>query len=151
MWLRTRIVTMSGLAAAASLALLFSACKGSSNDVTGLASNVAQQGVTGTWSGTYQPDSTACAGSPMTATLHQEGTTVTGTLASSSCGIAGSFNGTLTGNQLLGRIDMTGCLGGGVSGTVGPSGMSLTIGDLTKPLVTGEKVWLYGGNASLHR
>jgi hypothetical protein len=152
MWLRMRNVTMSGIAAVAALVLLSSACKDSSNSVTGPAVSVApQMSVAGSWSGNYQPDSTVCAGTPMTATLHQDGTSVTGTLTAPSCGVAGVFIGTLNGNQLDGRIHQNGCLGGGVSGTVGPSGMALVIGDMTKPLVTGDKVWLYGGTASLHR
>jgi hypothetical protein len=149
---KMRDVTMSGIAAAAALVLLTPACKDSSNSVAGPAAAPApQMSVTGTWSGTFQPDSTACSSSSMTATLHQDGTSVTGTLTAPSCSVAGAFIGSLNGNQLTGRIHENGCLGGGVSGTVGPSGMVLEIGDMTKPLVTGDKVWLYGGNASLHR
>jgi hypothetical protein len=107
--------------------------------------------VAGTWSGDFHPDSTTCSFSSMTATFQQTGSSVTGTIVGPSCGVAGSFIGSVDGSQIVGRIDMQSCVGGAVSGTVGPSGMVLSIGDLTKPLVTGQKVWFYGGSASLHR
>ena len=58
---------------------------------------------------------------------------------------------TLQGNTLMGKIAMEGCVGGGVSGTINGSEISLSISDLTKPLVTFEKPVLMGGVVTLRR
>jgi hypothetical protein len=51
----------------------------------------------------------------------------------------------------MGKIAMEGCVGGGVSGTINGSEISLSISDLTKPLVTFDKPVLMGGVVKLRR
>ena len=135
---------------AAALAAL--ACQ-NSNSVTGPSNNVAPAGnVTGSWSGTFQSDDVqSCGASTATATFEQVGSTVTGNVVTSACGVGGLFQGTLQGNTLMGKIAMEGCVGGGVSGTINGSEISLSISDLTKPLVTFDKPVLMGGVVILRR
>jgi hypothetical protein len=127
-------------------------CQGS-NSVTGPpAGTVSSSSVAGTWSGTFMSDDlSSCGGSTATATFEQVGSTVTGNLATSSCGVSGYFKGTVQGNMLIGSIAMAGCVGGGVSGTINGSELSLSISDLTKPLITGERPVMLGGDATLRR
>jgi hypothetical protein len=135
------------------VALAALACQ-NSNSVTGPANNVAAPAgnVTGTWSGTFQSyDPSGCGSSTASATFQQVGATITGKLVTSSCGVSGAFEGTLQGNMLLGSIKMDGCVGGGVSGTMNGSALSLTVGDLTKPLVTFDKPVMLGGAVTLSR
>ena len=87
----------------------------------------------------------------MTATFTQNGSQVTGTLSGTTCGSSGGFKGTVSGNQLNGSIEMLGCSGGAVSATVSGSGLSLTVGDLTRPISSGQEVVMHGGAASLSR
>ena len=125
-----------------------------SNSVSGPSNSVAAPAgnVTGAWSGTFQSDDMlGCGGSTASATFQQVGATVTGNLVTSSCGVGGLFQGTLQGNTLMGKIAMEGCVGGGVSGTINGSELSLSISDLTKPLVTFEKPVLLGGSVTLRR
>ena len=139
--------------AAAVLAFVASGCK-DSNSVAGPGAAMpaaAAASVVGTWTGTFQPDSPKCTASSATAEFQQTGTRVTGTFSTASCGISGIFEGTMTGNQLVGKIAMQGCTGGGVAGNVNGPAVSLTVGDLTKPLVTGDEIVMYGGVLSLHR
>ena len=96
-------------------------------------------------------DLSSCSSSMATATFEQVGSTVTGNLATSSCGVSGYFKGTVQGNMVIGSIAMAGCVGGGVSGTLNGSELSLSISDLTKPLVTGERPVMLGGDATLRR
>jgi hypothetical protein len=129
------------------------ACQ-NSNSVTGPANNVAAPAgnVTGSWSGTFQSyDPQGCGSSSASATFEQAGAAITGKLVTSSCGVSGVFEGTLQGNMLLGSIKMDGCVGGGVSGTMNGSQLSLTVGDLTKPLVTFDKPVMLGGAVTLSR
>jgi hypothetical protein len=135
------------------VALAALACQ-NSNSVTGPANNVAAPAgnVTGTWSGTFQSnDMQGCGGSTASATFQQVGATVTGNLSTSSCGVSGYFKGSLQGNMLLGSIAMEGCVGGGVSGTMNGSQLSLSITDLTKPLITFDKPVMIGGDVTLRR
>jgi hypothetical protein len=135
------------------VALAALACQ-NSNSVSGPSNNVAAPAgnVTGAWSGTFQSyDPQGCGDSTASATFQQVGATVTGNLSTSSCGVSGYFKGTLQGNMLVGLISMEGCVGGGVSGTMNGSELSLTIGDLTKPLVTFEKPVMLGGAVTLRR
>src|SRR5450759_2161315 len=127
-------------------------CQGS-NSVTGPhAGTVSSSSVAGTWSGTFMSnDLSSCSGSTATATFEQVGSTVTGNLSTSSCGVSGYFKGTMQGNMLIGSIAMAGCVGGGVSGTINGSELSLAITDLTKPLITGERPVMLGGDAELRR
>ncbi|HEY1435782.1 MAG TPA: hypothetical protein VGG65_10420 [Thermoanaerobaculia bacterium] len=127
------------------------ACKDSSNMVTS-PSVVAAASVTGTWTGTFRSDNTmACASAPATLTLQQTGANVTGTISTSSCGPNGTFKGTVQGTQLMGSVEMLGCSGGAVNGMISGSGMSVTVGDLYRPIVTGNQVVASGGGASLSR
>jgi hypothetical protein len=140
------------LAVLLSIALAPFGCQGS-NSVTGPpAGTVSSSSVAGTWSGTFMSDDLlSCGGSTATATFEQVGSTVTGNLATSSCGVSGYFKGTVQGNMLIGSIAMAGCVGGGVSGTINGSELSLSISDLTKPLITGERPVMLGGDATLRR
>ena len=139
------------LLCAAALASL--ACQNSSGTVTGPSNVAAPSGnVTGSWSGTFQSDDMqSCGGSTASAKFQQVGSTVTGNVVTSACGVGGLFQGTLQGNTLMGKIAMEGCVGGGVSGTINGSEISLSISDLTKPLVTFEKPVLMGGVVTLRR
>lgn len=150
MRLRERTVGRIGISALL-VAFASLACR-ESNSVTGPAGGTAAASVAGAWSGTFQPgDPTGCGGSPAIATFQQSGATVTGTLATSECGVSGYFRGTMRGNELTGSINMAGCIGGAVSGTISGSQLFLSVGDLTKPLIAGEAPVMYGGAVSLHR
>jgi hypothetical protein len=145
--------TLIRAAISVSVALAALACQ-NSNSVTGPPSGNATpaSSVAGSWSGTFQPnDSMTCSGSSASATFQQDGSKVTGSLRTSDCGVSGYFKGTLMGNTLVGSIAMDGCVGGGVSGTVSGSAISLSIGDLTKPLITGETPVMTGGQVTLSR
>ena len=107
--------------------------------------------VAGTWTGSYLAFESSCAGSSATATFRQNGASVTGSITTADCGVSGSFVGTLEGNTLMGALHLQGCTGGGVSGTLSASGLALSIGDMTKPLVTGDRVLMSGGSVALHR
>jgi hypothetical protein len=140
---------LTGFVVAGVLALA-PACKDSSNMVTSPATSAAAS-VAGTWTGTYQTDQMACASGPARLTLQQTGNQVTGTISTSACGPNGNFTGTVSGNQLTGSIEMLGCSGGAVSGRLSASGMSVTVGDLYRPISTGNAVVAAGGAASLSR
>lgn len=141
---------LTGFVVAGALALA-PACKDSSNMVTAPVT-AAGADVTGTWTGTFQSDALmTCANAPATLTLQQSGNQVTGTFATSSCGPNGSFKGAVQGNQLTGSVEMLGCSGGAVNGSISASGMSITVGDLYRPIVTGNTVIAAGGAASLSR
>ena len=128
------------------------ACQ-NSNSVTGPSNVAAPAGnVTGSWSGTFQSDDmSGCGGSTASATFQQIGANVTGNLVTSTCGVGGLFIGTLQGNTLSGKIAMEGCVGGGVYGTINGSELSLSVGDMTKPLVTFDKTVMTGGVVTLRR
>lgn len=151
--MRSRAFVFAAIFALA-LALAASACSDSSpvtapstGNVTTSAANVA-----GDWSGTFSAwDPASCSGSTASASFHQNGAAVTGILKTSQCGVAGSFKGTMHGNLLTGAIDMPGCVGGGVTGLLDGSTITLSIGDMTKPLVTDDMVIMAGGALSLHR
>ena len=135
------------------LAITALACQ-NSNSVTGPPTSVVSPSgsVTGSWSGSYQSDDMlGCGGSTASATFQQIGATVTGNLVTSSCGVGGLFIGTLQGNTLSGKIAMEGCVGGGVYGTINGAELSLSVSDLTKPLVTFDKPVLMGGVVTLRR
>jgi hypothetical protein len=141
------------LAAALAIAAAALACSDSkmaTAPTTGTATT-ASANVAGAWTGSFSAYESSCGSSAASATFQQTGSTVTGVLSTSDCGIAGAFVGTLEGNALFGNIKMQGCKGGGVSGTVTESGIALTIGDMTKPLVTGDQILMAGGVVSLRR
>lgn len=144
-----RIQILTGLAIAGVLALA-PACS-DSNTMTG-PSMVAATNVAGTWTGTYQSDSSACPSGPVTVTLQQSGADLTGRFeTAASCGPNGVFKGHVQGSQVTGNIEMLGCTGGGVSGSLSGSGLTLAVGDLYRPLVTGNAVVMEGGSAALSR
>ena len=147
---RKSISLSIALAAVAALALTL-ACKDSNTMSAPDSSPMAQANVAGTWSGMFQSDSSACASSQLTATFQQSGSQVTGTISGTSCGSSGAFKGMVSGNTLTGSIEMLGCSGGAVSATINGSSLSLTVGDLTRPIVSGNQVVMYGGAASLQR
>jgi hypothetical protein len=149
---RARRLPFVLLAILVTIALVPLGCQGSST-VTGPSGGaVAAASIDGTWSGTYRSDDTSgCGSSSASATFRQEGATVTGIVSTSSCGVTGYFKGTVQGNMVTGAVAMEGCVGGGASGTVNGSEFVLSIGDLTKPLVTGDKTIMYGGVVSFHR
>ena len=138
------------LAAVAALALTLG-CKDSNAVSAPVTSPMADANVAGTWSGVFQSDSNACANSQLTATFQQSGSQVTGTIRGTSCGSSGAFKGMVSGNTLTGSIEMLGCSGGAVSATLSGSSLSLTVGDLTRPIVSGNEVVMYGGAADLQR
>jgi hypothetical protein len=136
-----------------SVAFAALACQ-NSNSVTGLPSGGAAPAasIAGSWNGTFQPnDSMTCGNSSASAIFQQDGSRVTGTLRTSDCGVSGYFKGTVMGDMLVGSVAMDGCVGGGVSGTVSGSAISLSVGDLTKPLITGETPVMTGGIVTLSR
>lgn len=152
MRLKDRNLTLE-LAVLLATALAPLGCQGS-NSVTGPPAGAVSpaSSVGGTWSGTFMSyDLSSCGASTATATFEQIGSTVTGKVATSSCGVSGYFKGTVQGNMLIGSIAMQGCVGGGVSGTINGSELSLSISDLTKPLVTGERPVMLGGIATFRR
>ncbi len=127
-------------------------CQGSAT-VTGppLATAPAAS-IDGAWSGTFRSDDTAgCGSSSATAMFRQDGATVTGNVSTSTCGVTGYFKGTVQGNMVYGAVAMDGCIGGGASGVINGSELTLSIADLTKPLVTGDKTIMYGGVVTFHR
>ena len=134
------------------LAVITLACQDSkmATSPTGTSSPASVQ-VAGTWTGTFQAYAARCGASPANVTFQQSGTTLTGTIKTSDCGIGGAFRGAIDGTSILGWIDMTGCTGGGVSGSIAGGRITLTIADLTKPLVTGDQVIMGGGSVNLHR
>ena len=142
------------VAAIFALALTSAACQ-NSNSVTAPSTGTvttSAANVSGDWSGTFSTwDPASCSGSTASASFHQNGAAVTGILKTSQCGVAGSFKGTMHGNVLTGAIDMPGCVGGGVTGLLDGSTITLSIGDMTKPLVTDDMVIMAGGALSLHR
>jgi hypothetical protein len=152
--MRVRICpSLPRLAAALAIATAALACN-DSKMVTAPTTGTVQTSsanVVGAWSGSFSAYESSCGGSTASATFQQTGSTVTGVLSTSDCGVAGAFVGTIEGNTLFGNIKMQGCIGGGVSGTVTESGIALAIGDMTKPLVTGDQILMAGGVVSLHR
>jgi hypothetical protein len=143
------------LAAAFVAALALSAACSNSNGVTAPGTvTVTYNGanVTGAWSGSYSAnDPRKCAASSASASFTQDGLLVTGIIRTSSCGVAGSFKGRVEGDTLVGLIDMAGCVGGGVTGRMVGSELQLSLGDMTKPLITGDTVIMAGGFVTLHR
>jgi hypothetical protein len=96
-------------------------------------------------------DPAGCGTSSATAVFRQDGATVTGNVSTSTCGVAGTFKGNVQGSLVTGAVSMAGCVGGGASGTISGAELVLSIGDLTKPLITGDKTIMYGGIVTFHR
>ena len=142
------------LVGVAAAGLVFSlSCNDSKDMVTSPGVTSPAANVAGTWSGSFQPDvSTRCTGSTAQAQLTQNGHMFSGPFQASSCGISGTFKGTVQGNMLSGTVNMIGCTGGAVSGTVTASGLSFSIGDFHKTLLPGgPQDVMSGGAVSLSR
>lgn len=143
---------MLGVAVGAALALICAACNGKdavtapSAPAGGASTNVA-----GTWSGSFQSYSSGCSGSSVSARLEQDGSDVKGSFISEGCGIRGTFRGTVAARMLTGRVEMSGCRGGVVTGTLNGSALTMTVGDFTKPVLYGDAIVAYGGTANLQR
>jgi hypothetical protein len=145
-----RKALLAGFAAGFAL-ILAPSCK-DSNTVAGVTeSPLTAASLAGAWTGTFQSDSGACASSSVSVTLQQTGADVTGTFKATPCGPNGAFRGRVEGNRVTGSINMLGCTGGGVAGERSASGLALQVGDLYRPLVTGNAVVIPGGTASLAR
>ena len=141
-----------GRLASTALVLAFTlACGKDSNTMSGPAVTTTSANLAGTWTGNFAPDMATCPSTPMTVTLSQDGTRVTGNFATNACGPHGFFNATLSGNTLTGRIEMLGCTGGSVMGQVSGNALSLSVGDFYRPLVTENQVLYQGGAADLRR
>jgi len=140
------------LAALATIsAFAVSSCGKDSNTVAS-PNTLSATRVAGTWSGTYSSNSTSCAAAPMTITIQQNGSTLTGQVVSqSSCAPSGGLKGSVSGNMVTGNIDMQGCTGGGISGNVNNGVLSLAVGDFYRPLVTEQQVLMQGGAATLRQ
>ena len=148
---RARHLPLIPLALLATIVLFPLGCE-NSNSITGPSTGAAPASIDGTWSGNYMSnDPAGCGSSSATAVLRQDGATVTGTLSTSTCGVTGSFKGSVQGSMVTGAVSMAGCLGGAASGTISGSELVLSIADLTKPLITGDNVIMYGGLVTFHR
>jgi hypothetical protein len=142
------------LAAFAFISTFTAACSNSNGVTSPNTVTITTSGanVDGAWAGSYTAnDPGRCASSAASATFTQNGNVVTGIIKTSNCGVAGSFKGRVDGDTLVGLIDMTGCVGGGVTGTMAGSELRLSIGDMTKPLITGDTVIMTGGYVNLRR
>lgn len=145
-------MTGKGKAIATVLVLFGTAfCGKDSNTMTGPASAAPMASVAGTWSGHYTSNDVSCPATPMTITLSQNGTAVSGAWSTSACGPHGSFIATMAGNTMTGRIDMVGCTGGAVNGQLNGNALSISIGDFYRPIVTANQVLMEGGQAALSR
>lgn len=147
---RARQLPLIPLALLVTIALLPLGC-GDSDSITG-PSMGASASINGTWSGNFvSNDPAGCGTSSATAVFRQDGATVTGNVSTSTCGVAGTFKGNVQGSLVTGAVSMAGCVGGGASGTISGAELVLSIGDLTKPLITGDKTIMYGGIVTFHR
>jgi hypothetical protein len=136
--------------AALTFALLGLSCSKSDSVTNPMGSPAASADLAGSWSGTFQAHTAGCS-SPVTATLEQNGSTVQGIFAADGCRIRGAFFATVAGKSVHGKIEMTGCKGGAVTGTAAASGVSMEVGDFWSPSDFGDKILLYGGTVTLHR
>jgi len=138
------------LAALVTISAITICCGKDSNTVAGPA-NLNAMSVAGAWSGTYSSDSTSCAPGPMTITIVQNGSKLTGDVSTPNlCAPHGVLKATISGDMVTGNIDMVGCTGGAISGQVRGGVLTLGIGDFYKPLVTNQRV-MQGGAATLQR
>lgn len=140
----------ASVGAALALTLLALSCSGSDSVTNPMTSPAAGVNLAGTWTGTFQANTAGCS-SPVTLTLQQSGTSVTGILAADTCKIRGAFIGTLSGTSLNGKVEMSGCKGGAVLGTASASAMTVQLGDFWSPSDFGDKILLYGGAVTLQK
>src|SRR5262249_55640996 len=142
--------------AVAALAIAAFGCSDSNNNVTAPPMGNSTANVSGDWSGTFASDTPSlCAGSGASASFSQQGAHVTGVFRASGRGISGSFTGGINGNTITGKVDMRGCRGGSVTGTITNSGLQLQVSDFYKDpsagTPNGPVEVMAGGNASLSR
>lgn len=143
---------LAAAACTAVVALMASAGCNDSNAVTSPGPMATGANVAGTWNGDFQSDSPAmCSGSAATASFTQTGNVVSGSFQATGCGINGAFRGQVDGTHLTGSVNMMGCTGGAVSGTVTNAGLTITVEEFKKPLVTGDRPVYPGGTASFSR
>jgi hypothetical protein len=147
---QARRASVGAAGAALALTLLALSCSGSDSVTNPMTSPAAGVNVAGTWTGTFQANTAGCS-SPVTLTLQQSGTSVTGILAADTCKIRGAFIGTLSGTSLNGKVEMSGCKGGAVLGTASASTMTVQLGDFWSPSDFGDKILLYGGAVTLQK
>jgi hypothetical protein len=148
---RKRRLPMIPLALLFTIGVLPLGCA-NSDSMTGPSMGAAPASISGTWSGSYMSnDPAGCGSSSATAVFLQDGATVTGNVSTSTCGVAGIFKGSVQGSMVTGAVSMAGCLGGSASGTISGSELVLSIDDLTKPRITGDKTIMYGGIVTFHR
>jgi hypothetical protein len=147
-----RIDRVLAASMSAALLILVAACN-DSNDVTGPEPVAVGADISGTWSGHYESNvpSLCSGGVDASATLTQSGNEVRGTLKASGCGIGGAFRGTVSGTYVTGRIEMLGCTGGAVGGSLEAGALTLDVGDFRKELVTGDAEVFPGGRVRLQR
>ena len=140
---------LAALATISALAVV--SCGKDSNTVA--APSVSAMSVAGTWSGTFASNSASCPATPMTLTIQQSGTTLTGHVEAGgrSCAPQGNVKGTISGNMVTGNINMEGCTGGGISGNVSNGVLTLAVGDFYRPLVTEQQILMQGGSATLRQ
>ena len=139
------------LAALTTIAAFAVSCGKDSNTVAS-PNTLSAMSVAGTWSGTYSSNTSSCAATPMTITIQQNGSRLTGQVVSeSACAPHGALHGNVSGNMVTGNIDMQGCTGGGISGQVSNGVLSLAVGDFYRPLVTEQQVLMQGGAATLRQ
>ena len=140
------------LAALVTISAFAISCGKDSNTVASPGNSLNAMRVAGTWAGSYTSNSTSCAATPMTITIQQNGSRLTGQVVSeSACAPHGALHGNVSGNMVTGNIDMQGCTGGGVSGQVSNGVLSLAVGDFYRPLVTEQQVLMQGGAATLRQ
>lgn len=140
----------AGAALALSLPLFALSCSKSDSVTNPMTSPAASVDAGGNWSGTFQANTAGCT-SPVTVTLQQNGGNVQGIFAADACKIRGAFIATMSGNMVNGKIEMSGCKGGAVIGTVSASSATLSVGDFWSPSDFGDKILLYGGEVTLHK
>jgi hypothetical protein len=141
------------LAALVTISAFVVSCGKDSNMVAAPTNSATAMSVAGTWSGTYSSNSTSCAAAPMTITIQQNGSNLTGqvaTMGGALCGPTGALKGSVSGDMVTGNIDMRGCTGGGITAHVSNGVLSLTVGDFYQPLVT-QKIIMQGGAATLRQ
>lgn len=143
--------------AVAVLAIAAFACSDSNNNVTAPPMGTTNAtNISGTWSGTYNSDTPSlCTGSTASASLTQQGTNVMGAFSATGCGIDGSFHGVVSGNTISGKVDVRGCIGGAVTGTITNSGIQLQVSEFYKDPTSGSphgpRDVMAGGHVSLSR
>jgi hypothetical protein len=140
--------------ALATIGVAAAACNDSADTMTGPAmSQPPAANLTGNWTGTFHSDAAGCSAVPITASLTQSGSSVSGHIATSGCGLDGKFEGTLSGSMLVGAVKMPGCTGGAVTGSVSSSRLAFQVGEMVKtPSGVGpDGIASPGGNVTMSR